>query len=159
MAIVTGNTFVLKPSERVPLTAMRLAQLAQEAGLPPGVLNIIHGTHDAVNFICDHPSIRAISFVGSDTAGRHVYTRGSANGKRVQAKYVPRHVARRRAARCVALPEALASPCGQRHGMGRGRLVSHVCVRGMRMRVLHVWAASEHRTTQWSWRTPTSKAR
>lgn len=85
MAVVCGNTYVLKPSERVPLTAMRLAELAQEAGLPPGVLNIIHGTHDAVNFICDHPKIKAISFVGSDGAGKHVWTRGTANGKRVQA--------------------------------------------------------------------------
>merc|ERR1719267_64909 len=69
MAVVCGNTYVLKPSERVPLTAMRLAELALEAGLPPGVLNIIHGSHDAVNFICDHPKIRAISFVGGDAAG------------------------------------------------------------------------------------------
>jgi len=85
MAIVTGNTYVLKPSERVPLTTMRLAELAIEAGLPPGVLNIIHGSHDAVNFICDHPAIKAISFVGGDAAGKHIYARGAANGKRVQA--------------------------------------------------------------------------
>jgi len=85
MATVCGNTFVLKPSERVPLTAMRLAELSIEAGMPKGVLNIIHGTHDAVNFICDDPAIKAISFVGSDTAGAHVYQRGSMNGKRVQA--------------------------------------------------------------------------
>ena len=85
MAIACGNTYVLKPSERVPLTAMRLSELAIEAGLPQGVLNIIHGSHDAVNFICDHPKIRAISFVGGDAAGKHIYTRGNANGKRVQA--------------------------------------------------------------------------
>jgi len=85
MGVVTGNTYVLKPSERVPLTAMRLAELATEAGLPDGVLNIIHGTHDAVNFLCHEPAIRAISFVGGDAAGKHIYTRGSANGKRVQA--------------------------------------------------------------------------
>jgi len=85
MATVCGNTFVLKPSELVPLTTMRLAELALEAGMPKGVLNIIHGAHDAVNFICDEPDIKAISFVGSDTAGAHVYQRGSANGKRVQA--------------------------------------------------------------------------
>ena len=85
MAVVTGNTYVLKPSERVPLTALRLAELAQEAGLPPGVLNIIHGSHDTVNFICDDPRIKAISFVGGDAAGKHIYSRGSANGKRVQA--------------------------------------------------------------------------
>jgi len=85
MGVVTGNTYVLKPSERVPLTAIRLAELATEAGLPDGVLNIIHGTHAAVNFLCDEPAIRAISFVGGDAAGKHIYTRGSANGKRVQA--------------------------------------------------------------------------
>eukprot|EP00320_Phaeocystis_rex_P000388 CAMPEP_0119062372 /NCGR_PEP_ID=MMETSP1178-20130426/5972_1 /TAXON_ID=33656 /ORGANISM="unid sp, Strain CCMP2000" /LENGTH=521 /DNA_ID=CAMNT_0007043649 /DNA_START=14 /DNA_END=1579 /DNA_ORIENTATION=+ len=85
MGVVTGNTYVLKPSERVPLTAMRLAELATEAGLPPGVLNIIHGTHDAVNFLCDDPAVRALSFVGGDAAGKHIYTRASANGKRVQA--------------------------------------------------------------------------
>ena len=85
MAVVCGNTYVLKPSERVPLTAMRLAELAIEAGLPKGVLNIIHGTHDTVNFICDHPAIKAISFVGGDAAGKHIYSRGAANGKRVQA--------------------------------------------------------------------------
>jgi len=85
MAVVCGNTYVLKPSERVPLTTMRLAELAVEAGLPPGVLNIIHGSHDTVDFICDHPAIRAISFVGGDAAGKHIYSRGSANGKRVQA--------------------------------------------------------------------------
>ena len=85
MAVVTGNTYVLKPSERVPLTSIRLAELALEAGLPKGVLNIIHGSHDAVNFLCDHPKIKAISFVGGDAAGHHIYTRAGANGKRVQA--------------------------------------------------------------------------
>jgi len=85
MALACGNTFVLKPSERVPLTAMRLAALAQEAGLPDGVLNVIHGAHDAVNFICDAPEIRAISFVGGDMAGKHIYERGGSHGKRVQA--------------------------------------------------------------------------
>ena len=85
MAVVCGNTFVLKPSERVPTTAMRLVELAEEAGLPPGVVNVIHGAHDAVDFLCDHPDIRAISFVGSDRAGAHIYRRGGAAGKRVQA--------------------------------------------------------------------------
>jgi len=60
-----------------------VAHIAQ-AGLPPGVLNIVHGTHDVVNRICDHPTIRAVSFVGSDVAGKHIYTRASAQGKRVQ---------------------------------------------------------------------------
>lgn len=85
LAVVAGNTFVLKPSERTPATAVRLAALLQEAGLPDGVLNVIHGGPDAVNFICDHPAVRAISFVGSGRAGEHIHARGSAAGKRVQA--------------------------------------------------------------------------
>ena len=85
LAAATGNTMVLKPSERDPGASMILAELAAEAGLPPGVLNIVHGTHDTVNAMLDHPDIKAISFVGSDAAGKHVYTRGCAAGKRVQA--------------------------------------------------------------------------
>jgi len=85
MSVVCGNTFVLKPSERTPLTSMRLAELALEAGLPKGVLNVIHGTHDAVNFCCDAPDIKAVSFVGSDHVGAHVYHRAIANGKRAQS--------------------------------------------------------------------------
>lgn len=85
MATACGNTFVLKPSERDPGATLLLAQLAMEAGLPPGVLNVIHGSRDAVNFICDAPAIRAISFVGSNQAGEYIHARGSQNGKRVQA--------------------------------------------------------------------------
>lgn len=85
MAVTAGNTFVLKPSERDPGAAMALADLAQQAGLPKGVLNVVHGTHDVVNAILDHPDVRAVSFVGSDAAGRHVYSRGAASGKRVQS--------------------------------------------------------------------------
>ena len=85
VATVTGNTYVFKPSERDPGAAMIIARLAAEAGLPPGVLNIVHGTHDTVNFLCDDPAIRAISFVGGDMAGHHIHARGTANGKRVQA--------------------------------------------------------------------------
>ncbi|AKX59104.1 methylmalonate-semialdehyde dehydrogenase [Thiopseudomonas alkaliphila] len=84
MAIVTGNTFVLKPSEQDPMVTMRLAELALEAGIPKGVLNVIHGGPDAVNGICDHPDIKAVSFVGSTHVGTHVYNRASLNGKRVQ---------------------------------------------------------------------------
>ncbi len=84
MAIATGNTFVLKPSEQDPMVTMRLCELATEAGLPPGVLNVIHGGEDAVNAICDHPDIKAISFVGSTQVGTHVYNRASLHGKRVQ---------------------------------------------------------------------------
>ena len=84
MAIATGNTFVLKPSEQDPLVTMKLVKLALEAGVPPGVLNVIHGGEDAVNALCDHPDIKAISFVGSTRVGTHVYNRASLNGKRVQ---------------------------------------------------------------------------
>ncbi|XP_071504602.1 methylmalonate-semialdehyde/malonate-semialdehyde dehydrogenase [acylating], mitochondrial-like [Diadema antillarum] len=84
VAAVAGNTVVMKPSERDPGACMLLAELAKEAGLPDGVLNIIHGQHDAVNFVCDHPLIRAVSFVGSDQAGVYIHERASKNGKRVQ---------------------------------------------------------------------------
>ncbi|XP_059486144.1 probable methylmalonate-semialdehyde dehydrogenase [acylating], mitochondrial [Neocloeon triangulifer] len=85
MAIVCGNTFVMKPSERVPGACMMLVQMLKDAGCPDGVVNVIHGTHDSVNFICDQPDIKAISFVGSDQAGKYIYERGSRNGKRVQS--------------------------------------------------------------------------
>ncbi|ABM33176.1 malonate-semialdehyde dehydrogenase (acetylating)/methylmalonate-semialdehyde dehydrogenase [Paracidovorax citrulli] len=84
MAIATGNTFVLKPSEQDPMVTMRLCELALEAGIPPGVLNVVHGGEDAVNAICEHPDIKAVSFVGSTKVGTHVYQRASLSGKRVQ---------------------------------------------------------------------------
>ncbi|MCL6693061.1 CoA-acylating methylmalonate-semialdehyde dehydrogenase [Pseudomonas sp. R3.Fl] len=84
MAIATGNTFVLKPSEQDPMVTMRLVELAHEAGIPPGVLNVVHGGPDVVNAICDHPDIKAVSFVGSTRVGTHVYNRASLAGKRVQ---------------------------------------------------------------------------
>ncbi|UYV77936.1 ALDH6A1 [Cordylochernes scorpioides] len=112
LALVCGNTFVLKPSERDPGAAMILMELVKEAGIPQGVVNVIHGQHKvltsiltgemslsiasivitnngcyvwpAVDFICDHPDIKAISFVGSDRAGQYIYERGSKKGKRVQ---------------------------------------------------------------------------
>lgn len=85
LALVCGNTYVIKPSEKDPGACMRLVELGKEAGIPDGCVNVIHGAHDAVNFICDHPDIQAISFVGSDKVGRYIYERGSKNGKRVQA--------------------------------------------------------------------------
>lgn len=85
LMVVTGNTAVIKPSERDPGAMMALAELAQEAGLPPGVLNIVHGGKPAVDFLCDASAIRAISFVGSDRVGKYIYERASATGKRVQA--------------------------------------------------------------------------
>ncbi|KAH7698786.1 methylmalonate-semialdehyde dehydrogenase, partial [Aphelenchoides avenae] len=85
MALVAGNTMLLKPSEQDPGAAMMLVELAKEAGVPDGCVNIIHGEHAAVNFICDDPAIKAISFVGGDKAGKHIYERGAKNGKRVQS--------------------------------------------------------------------------
>jgi malonate-semialdehyde dehydrogenase (acetylating)/methylmalonate-semialdehyde dehydrogenase len=85
MAIVCGNTFVLKPSEQDPLSTMELVELAIEAGVPAGVLNVVHGGKDVVDAICTHPDIKAISFVGSTHVGTHVYNLGSQHGKRVQA--------------------------------------------------------------------------
>jgi len=84
MAIVTGNTFVLKPSEQDPMVTMRLCELALEAGIPAGVLNVVHGGENVVNAICDHKDIKAVSFVGSTKVGTHVYNRASLAGKRVQ---------------------------------------------------------------------------
>ena len=84
MAIATGNTFLLKPSEQDPMVTMRLAELALEAGVPAGVLNVVHGGEQVVNAICDHADIKAISFVGSTNVGTHVYNRASLAGKRVQ---------------------------------------------------------------------------
>ncbi|KAF2973022.1 hypothetical protein GQX73_g527 [Xylaria multiplex] len=85
IATVTGNTLILKPSERDPGAAMILAELAKKAGFPDGVINVVHGAHRTVNFLLDAPDIKAISFVGGNKAGEYIYTRGSANGKRVQA--------------------------------------------------------------------------
>ena len=85
MAIACGNAFILKPSEKDPSVPVRLAQLMQEAGLPDGVLNVVHGDKEAVDGILDHPDIKAVSFVGSSDIAQYVYSRGTAAGKRVQA--------------------------------------------------------------------------
>jgi malonate-semialdehyde dehydrogenase (acetylating) / methylmalonate-semialdehyde dehydrogenase len=84
-AIVCGNTFVLKPSEQVPLTSELMCHILEEIGLPRGVVNVVHGAHDAVNAILDSPGIRAISFVGSVNTAKYIYRRAAENGKRVQA--------------------------------------------------------------------------
>lgn len=85
MAIALGNSFILKPSEKTPILAARLAELLDEAGLPKGVFSIVNGAHDVVNGILDHPAVKAVSFVGSKPVGEYVYKRGSENLKRVQA--------------------------------------------------------------------------
>ena len=84
-AIVYGNTFVLKPSEQVPMTSEIMFRIFEEIGLPPGVVNLVHGAHDAVNAILDSPGIRAVSFVGSVNTAKYIYRRAAENGKRVQA--------------------------------------------------------------------------
>ena len=84
-AVACGNAFILKPSERDPSAARFIAELAQEAGFPPGVVNVVNGDKVAVDRLLDHPDVAAVSFVGSTPIARYVYATGSANGKRVQA--------------------------------------------------------------------------
>ena len=85
IAIACGNTFVLKPSERDPSAPMLCWDLFQEAGFPEGVFNVVHGDKEAVDTLLDHEDVKAISFVGSTPIAEYIYTRGTANGKRVQA--------------------------------------------------------------------------
>src|SRR3954452_4517246 len=85
MAIACGNSFILKPSEKVPSASVRMAELFQEAGLPDGVLNVLHGDKEAVDAILTHPGIHAVSFVGSTPIARYIYETGARHGKRVQA--------------------------------------------------------------------------
>jgi malonate-semialdehyde dehydrogenase (acetylating)/methylmalonate-semialdehyde dehydrogenase len=85
MAIACGNTFVLKPSEQDPMSTMLLVELAVEAGVPAGVLNVVHGGKDVVDGICTHKDIKAVSFVGSTAVGTHVYNLAGQHGKRVQS--------------------------------------------------------------------------
>jgi len=98
-ACTAGNTFLLKPSERVPMTATILADMANDCGLPPGVLNVVHGAHDTVNFLCDNKHVRAVSFVGGNAAGAHIYQRAGKNGKRAQCNLGAKNHA-------VVLPDA-----------------------------------------------------
>ncbi|XP_015171740.1 PREDICTED: probable methylmalonate-semialdehyde dehydrogenase [acylating], mitochondrial [Polistes dominula] len=99
VSVACGNTTILKPSERVPGASMILADLFTKAGAPPGLLNVIHGQHGAVDFICQHPDIKAVSFVGSDQAGKYIYKESSAHGKRVQCNMGAKN-------HCVVLPDA-----------------------------------------------------
>ncbi|WP_454016540.1 CoA-acylating methylmalonate-semialdehyde dehydrogenase [Azospirillum sp. Marseille-Q6669] len=85
VAVACGNSFILKPSERDPSASLLVAQLAQEAGLPPGVLNVVHGDKEAVDTLLTDPRVQAVSFVGSTPVAEYVYATGSAHGKRVQA--------------------------------------------------------------------------
>ncbi len=85
-AIACGNTYIVKPSEKVPLTMQKVFQLLEKTGLPQGVVNLVNGAKEVVDAILDHPKIRAISFVGSTPVAKYIYSRGAANGKRVQCQ-------------------------------------------------------------------------
>jgi malonate-semialdehyde dehydrogenase (acetylating)/methylmalonate-semialdehyde dehydrogenase len=114
MAIACGNTFVLKPSEQDPLVTEKLVRLALQAGVPAGVLNVVHGGEDVVNALCDHPDIKAISFVGSTRVGTHVYQRATLAGKRAQCMMGAKNHA-------VVLPDAdKAQTLNQLLGAGFG---------------------------------------
>ncbi len=85
-AVAAGNTVVLKPSERTPMTMNKIMNIIEAAGFPKGVINLVNGGPNSVNALLDHPTVKAISFVGSTAVAKHVYARGAANGKRVQAQ-------------------------------------------------------------------------
>lgn len=99
IATITGNTLVIKPSERDPGATMILVELARAAGFPDGVINVVHGGAPTVDFLIDAPEIKALSFVGGNRVGEYIYTRGSALGKRVQANLGAKNHA-------VVLPDA-----------------------------------------------------
>ncbi|ASG66035.1 methylmalonate-semialdehyde dehydrogenase (CoA acylating) [Idiomarina piscisalsi] len=99
LAIACGNTFILKPSEQDPLTPTRLVELFEEAGAPKGVLQVLHGNKEQVDFLLDHPDVRALSFVGSVPVAEYIYRRGTENGKRVQAFAGAKN-------HCVIMPDA-----------------------------------------------------
>ncbi|WP_136248315.1 CoA-acylating methylmalonate-semialdehyde dehydrogenase [Halomonas borealis] len=99
LAIATGNAFVLKPSEQDPSATMRLVELAHEAGVPAGVLNVVHGGPDVANRLCEHPDVKAMSFIGSTHVGTQLYRRASEAGKRAQAMMGAKN-------HCVVMPDA-----------------------------------------------------
>ncbi|MGM0524822.1 MAG: CoA-acylating methylmalonate-semialdehyde dehydrogenase [Pseudomonadota bacterium] len=99
LAVACGNTFILKPSEQDPLTPTRLVELFEEAGAPKGVLQVLHGNKQQVDFLLDHPDVRALSFVGSVPVAEYIYRRGTENGKRVQAFAGAKN-------HCVIMPDA-----------------------------------------------------
>ena len=99
LAITAGNTFICKPSERVPYTTELIVDMLAASGVPAGVVNIVHGGKDTVDNICDHPDIKAVSFVGANHAGEYIYTRASATGKRAQVNMGAKN-------HCIVLPDA-----------------------------------------------------
>ncbi len=101
-AVASGNTYVLKASERVPLTSLEVFKILEEIGLPAGVMNLVHGGKEVVDALCTHPDVKGVSFVGSTPVARHVYQTGCQNGKRVQALGGAKNV-------MVVLPDALSA--------------------------------------------------
>src|SRR5579885_1382402 len=99
-AVATGNTFIVKPSEQVPITQQEIFKLIEQCGFPPGVVNLVNGARDVVNAILDHPGIKGVSFVGSTPVARYVYRRAAENGKRVQAQGGAKNV-------LVVMPDAV----------------------------------------------------
>jgi malonate-semialdehyde dehydrogenase (acetylating)/methylmalonate-semialdehyde dehydrogenase len=148
-AVATGNTFVLKPSEQDPIVQRRVFELIEQAGFPPGVMNLVNGGHDAVNALLDHPKIKAISFVGATKTAQYVYARAAASGKRVQAsggaknaivvmpdadldQYLPTIMNSAFGAagqRCLA--NSLVLPVGSAHGTARDQIAQ--AARGLRL--------------------------
>jgi malonate-semialdehyde dehydrogenase (acetylating)/methylmalonate-semialdehyde dehydrogenase len=103
VALACGNTFVLKPSEKVPLTAIMIARLLQEAGIPNGVFNVVHGGRECVDALLEHPQVRAVSFVGSTPVARYIFESGTHHGKRVQANGSAKNFA-------IIMPDADVEP-------------------------------------------------
>jgi len=99
ISVACGNTFILKPSEQDPSSSLFLVELANKAGLPPGVLNVVHGGPEVANMICDHPDIKAVSFIGSTNVGTHIYRRATESGKRAQSMMGAKN-------HCIVLPDA-----------------------------------------------------
>ena len=106
MALACGNTFILKPSEKVPSPSVRMAELLKEAGLPDGVLNVVHGDKEAVDAILHHPDIKAVSFVGSTPIAKYIY----ATAARATASACRRSAARRTTRSCCPTPTSSSPP-------------------------------------------------
>ncbi len=137
LAIASGNTFILKPSEKVPLTAVRLAELFLEAGLPEGVFNIVQGGREVVDALCTHPGIAAVSFVGSSRIAEHVYTLASRHGKRVQAAGGAKNV-------LLVMPDAEPDPTlrailGSAYGCAGQRCMAGSLLMGVGDRTADEW--------------------
>ncbi|MFK7824653.1 MAG: CoA-acylating methylmalonate-semialdehyde dehydrogenase [Oligoflexales bacterium] len=106
-AVACGNTYVLKASERVPLTSLRIFELIEEVGFPPGVVNLVHGGKEVANALCKHPLVKGISFVGSTPVAKHIYSTACSEGKRVQALGGAKNV-------MVVLPDAMQGELGKK---------------------------------------------